>query len=239
VQTPLTTFTVKLSTAGQVEPFAAESIVSAYGTNLASGTAIAMNLPLPTSLAKTTVTVTDSAGVARLASLFYVSPTQVNCEIPAGTATGKAIVSITNQTQITQTETIEIGNVSPGLFALNSAGLVAALALPVISGVQQPLQPVYQIVSEKVVALPINLGASTDQMYLEMYGTGIRHANTVTVTAGGLNVPVLFAGAAPGYAGEDQVNIGPLPRELAGLGNVNIVLTADGQAANTVNMTIQ
>ena len=239
VQTPLTTFTVKLSTAGQVEPFAAESIVSAYGTNLASGTAIAMNLPLPTSLAKTTVTVTDSAGVARLASLFYVSPTQVNCEIPAGTATGKAIVSITNQNQITQTETIEIGNVSPGLFALNSAGLVAALALPVISGAQQPLQPVYQIVSEKVVALPINLGASTDQMYLEMYGTGIRHANTVTVTAGGLNVPVLFAGAAPGYAGEDQVNIGPLPRALAGLGNVNIVLTADGQAANTVNVTIQ
>jgi uncharacterized protein (TIGR03437 family) len=52
-------------------------------------------------------------------------------------------------------------------------------------------------------------------------------------------VPVLFFGAAPGYAGEDQVNIGPLPRSLAGQGVVSIVLTASGQAANTVNIDIQ
>jgi uncharacterized protein (TIGR03437 family) len=87
--------------------------------------------------------------------------------------------------------------------------------------------------------LPINLGPSTEQVYLEMYGTGIRNAKSVTVTVGGLSVPVLYAGAAPGFAGEDQVNIGPLPQSLAGKGSVNILLTADGQAANTVNVTIQ
>jgi hypothetical protein len=62
--------TVALSAAGQVEPFAAQSIVSAYGANLATGTASASSLPLPTSLADTTVTVTDYAGVARTAPLF-------------------------------------------------------------------------------------------------------------------------------------------------------------------------
>ena len=72
-----------------------------------------------------------------------------------------------------------------------------------------------------------------------MYGTGIRNANSVTATVGGLSVPVLFVGAAPGYAGEDQVNIGPLPQSLAGKGSVNILLTADGQVANIVNVTIQ
>jgi len=56
---------------------------------------------------------------------------------------------------------------------------------------------------------------------------------------GGLNVPVLFSGAAPGFPGEDQINIGPLPHALAGRGNVSIVTTADGHAANTVNVTIQ
>jgi len=50
---------------------------------------------------------------------------------------------------------------------------------------------------------------------------------------------VLYWGPAPGFAGEDQVNIGPLPQSLAGRGNVNILLTADGLAANTVNITIQ
>jgi uncharacterized protein (TIGR03437 family) len=72
-----------------------------------------------------------------------------------------------------------------------------------------------------------------------MYGTGIRNAKNVTVTVGGLSVPVTYSGAAPGFAGEDQVNIGPLPLSLAGKGSVNILLTADGQAANTVNVTIQ
>jgi uncharacterized protein (TIGR03437 family) len=223
-----------LSTAGQVEPFAPQSIVSAYGTNLAGGT----------SANGTTVTVTDSAGVARLAKLFYVSPAQVNFEIPAGTVLGAATVSIqtqngTTQNGTTQTATIQIGSVSPGLFALNGSGLVAALVLPVSSGVQQPLQPVYQIASGNVAPLPINLGPSTERVYLEMYGTGIRNANSVTATVGGLSVPVLFAGAAPGFAGEDQVNIGPLPSVLAGQGNVSIIVTADGQAANTVNVTIQ
>jgi uncharacterized protein (TIGR03437 family) len=238
VQAPAPAFAVALSTAGQVEPFAAESIVSAYGTNLATGTAPATSLPLPTSLDGTAVTVTDSARVARLAPLFYVSASQVNYEIPAGTATGTATVSIQNQNGTAQTANIQIGNVSPGIFALNSSGLVAAWVLPVTSA-QQPLQPVYQIASAAVVPLPVNLAPSTEKVYLEMYGTGIRNANSVTATVGGLSVPVLFAGAAPGFAGEDQVNIGPLPSVLAGQGNVSIVLTADGQAANTVNVTIQ
>jgi uncharacterized protein (TIGR03437 family) len=206
---------------------------------LAGGTASAVSLPLPTSLDGNTVTVTDSAGVARQASLFYVSPSQINFEIPAGTATGTATVTFQNQNGTTQSATISIGSVSPGIFELNGSGLVAALVLPVISGTQQPLQPVYRIASGSVIPLPIDLGPSTEQVYLEMYGTGIRNAKSVTVTVGGLSVPVLYAGAAPGFAGEDQVNIGPLPQSLAGKGSVNILLTADGQAANTVNVTIQ
>ena len=55
----------------------------------------------------------------------------------------------------------------------------------------------------------------------------------------GLSVPVLFAGAQGTFAGEDQVNIGPLPRSLAGQGNVNLILAADGQAANVVNVTFK
>jgi uncharacterized protein (TIGR03437 family) len=190
-------------------------------------------------LAGTTVTVTDSTGVARLSPLFYVSATQVNCEIPAGVASGFAKVTIMNQNGTTQSAAIQIGNTSPGLFELNSSGLVAAWVLPLTSGIQGALQPVYQVVSDSVIPLPINLGPSTEETYLEMYGTGVRDALNVTATVGGLNVPVLFSGAAPGFPGEDQINIGPLPHALAGRGNVSVVTTADGHAANTVNVTIQ
>jgi uncharacterized protein (TIGR03437 family) len=65
-------------------------------------------------------------------------------------------------------------------------------------------------------ALPINLGPSTEQVYLEMYGTGIRNARHVTATVANMSVPVLYSGPAPGFAGEDQVNVGPLPQSLAG-----------------------
>jgi uncharacterized protein (TIGR03437 family) len=231
--------TVKSATAGQVEPFAPESIVAAYGTDLASVTASATTLPLPTSLEGNTVTVTDSAAAARKAYLFYVSQSQINFEIPAGTATGTATVVFQNGNGTTQSAAISIGSVSPGVFQLSGTGLVAAWVLPVISGTQQALQPVYQAVAGSVAPLPISLGPSTEQIYLEMYGTGIRNAKKVTATVGGVSVPVLYVGPAPGYAGEDQVNIGPLPQSLAGKGSVDILLTADGQAANTVNVTIQ
>ena len=121
--------TVKSATAGQIEPFAPDSIVSAYGANLAAGTAQA-TLPLGTTLDGATVTVTDaSAGVSRAALLFYVSPAQINWEIPDGTATGAATVTIANGNGMSQTGTIQIGAVSPGLFELNSSGLAAAWAL--------------------------------------------------------------------------------------------------------------
>ena len=229
--------TVTLAPAGQVEPFAAESIMSVYGADLATGTAVASTGPVPTSLDGNTLTVTDSAGVARQAPLFYVSPSQINFEIPAGTAAGTATVTIQNQNGTIQSTTIQIGSVSPGIFQLNGAGLVAAWLLPVISGAQQPLQPVWQVVGGSVVALPISL--TTEQVYLEMYGTGIRNANNVTVTVGGLGVPMLYAGPTQQYPGEDQVNIGPLPAALAGQGSVKIIVTADGLQANAVTVTIQ
>jgi len=232
------TFDVRLATAGQIEPFAADSIVSAYGANLAAGT-VQASLPLETTLDGTTVTLTDAAGVARAALLFYVSPTQINWEIPDGAAPGTANVTIANVAGTSQSGSIQVGGASPGLFALNAAGLAAAWVLPVISGVAQNPQAVYQLNSTGVVPLPINLGPPSEQVYLELYGTGIRHAQDVTATVGGVSVPVLYSGAAPGFAGEDQVNIGPLPQSLAGEGSVNILLTADGLAANTVNVTIQ
>lgn len=238
--TQKSTFVTKLATAGQVEPFAPNAIVAAYGTNLAVGTQPATTLPLQTSLDGTTVSVTDSAGVPRFAYLFYVSPAQVNYDIPDGTAPGTATVTITNKNGVVQTATIEIGTVSPGLFFLDASGLVAALVLPVVDGKQQSLQQVYQLnASGQVVPLPINVAAKNSQFYLEMYGTGIRNAKNVTVTVGNMSVPILYSGKTPDYAGEDQVNIGPLPAALAGKGSVDIILTADGQAANTVNVTIQ
>jgi uncharacterized protein (TIGR03437 family) len=55
----------------------------------------------------------------------------------------------------------------------------------------------------------------------------------------GVSVPVVYFGAQGSYPGMDQINLGPLPASLAGAGLVNLVITADGQAANTVTVSLQ
>jgi uncharacterized protein (TIGR03437 family) len=103
------------------------------------------------------------------------------------------------------------------------------------------VENVYQVdpTTGSVVGLPIDLGPDTEQVYLLIYGTGVRNAKIVTATVGGATVPVLFAGAQGTYVGEDQINVGPLPRSLAGQGKVNVTIVADGAAANTINLTFQ
>ena len=90
--------------------------------------------------------------------------------------------------------------------------------------------------------MPIALGAATDQVYLSLYGTGFRGfsaLSAVTATIGGVSVPVTGASAQSQFAGLDQVNVGPLPRALAGKGLASVALQVDGRTANAVTVNIQ
>jgi uncharacterized protein (TIGR03437 family) len=49
--------------------------------------------------------------------------------------------------------------------------------------------------------------------------------------------PVLFAGAQGTFVGLDQINV-EAPGSLRGRGEVSLVLTVDGQAANAVSINI-
>jgi len=71
---------------------APESIAASFGENLAAATQSGSTISLPTALAGTSVTVAGSAGVARLAALFLVSPSQINYLVPADTGLGQATV---------------------------------------------------------------------------------------------------------------------------------------------------
>ena len=78
-----------------------------------------------------------------------------------------------------------------------------------------------------------------DQLYLLLFGTGLRGGGTYAVTIGG--VPVAIYGAAPRseFAGLDQVNVGPLPSSLAGRGEQTIILKVDEKAANPIKVSVQ
>jgi len=85
---------------------------------------------------------------------------------------------------------------------------------------------------------PLDLGAPSDVVVLQFYASGVRDAADVHVRVGGEEVGVLYAGAAEHFSGLDQVSV-QVPRSLAGRGEVDVLLTADGQTGSPVRLRIQ
>ncbi|MGH9847357.1 MAG: serine hydrolase [Blastocatellia bacterium] len=229
----------------QSAPLAAESIVSAFGSALATTTMAAPSTPLPVTLAGTTIKVRDSAGRDAAASLFFVSPTQINYLLPSGTANGQATVTITSGAGAVSAGTVQIAAVAPGLFTADASGrgLAAATVLRVKADGAQSFEPVAQFdaAQNKFVAVPIDLGPESDQVFLLLFGTGIRNRSALSAVAakiGGVDCQAPYAGAQGGFAGLDQINV-RLSRSLIGRGEVDAALTVDGQAANTVKVQIK
>lgn len=224
---------------------AAESIVAAFGASLATSLQVANSVPLPTTLAGTTVKVKDSVGVERLAPLFFVAPSQINYQIPPGTANGAAVVTVTSGDGAVSTGAVQIASVAPGLFSVNSSGqgLAAAVALRVRSDGSLSYEPITRFDSSqnKIVAVPIDLGPPSDQVFLILYGTGWRsrsNLSAVTVKIGGVDAETLYAGLADGFVGLDQLNA-RVPRSLVGRGEIGIALTVDGKVANIVSVNVR
>src|SRR5262249_51197300 len=156
----------------------AESIVAAFGGGLAKSVEVATTLPLPTTLGGTRVSVVDSAGTERDAGLFFVSPTQINYQIPPGTAGGQGLVMVIKDGETVAADSPQIVAVSPGLFSADASGqgLMIGFALRVKADGSQSFESIVRFddARKQFVAAPINLGPATDQVFLILFATGLR-----------------------------------------------------------------
>jgi uncharacterized protein (TIGR03437 family) len=213
---------------------APEAIATIYGSNLAAAPQQAQSQPLPTTLGGVTVTLKDASGATFQAPLIYVSSNQVNCVIPKGVAIGVATLIVSGNA--TSTGTAMIGATAPGLYTANLSGQ-GPVAAQVTDG--QTYSNTFQCNSGGRCTLnPIDVSRS--QMYLILYGTGIRgtaQAN-VSVRIGNIDAPVAFAGAQGGFAGLDQVNVA-LPAALKGRSQLVVTVTVNGQATNMGQLAFQ
>lgn len=237
-----------VESAGYTGPMIArDALVAAFGVKLATAEAFAPanQAQLPTTLAGTTVTLRDSKGADRAALLLYVGPNQVNYIIPEGMAEGFAMVTVRNSLGETATGFIEIVSVMPGLFSANSdgTGAVVGAAIRVRNGVQLPRESIIALnpATNKYVTKAVDFDPATEDLYLELYGTGIRYRSNlanVVCEIGGVKVPVEYAFVAPGYYGLDQVNI-KIPTSLDNRGEMDLILTVDGRKAKTLRVNIK
>ncbi|HWQ52180.1 MAG TPA: hypothetical protein VN442_00760 [Bryobacteraceae bacterium] len=229
-----------VSAASGAPVLAPEAIASLIGSEFASTTEEA-GQPLPFSLGGVSLLVTDSAGFTRPSPIYYVSPEQINFLVPQGTAPGVAKIVLQKAGAADRTGSAEIRTVAPALFSANGTGkgVAAATAIRLVAGVQIPV-PVFECGADGCAAVPIEI-VTNAPVYLTLYGTGIRNGSSlanVTCRIGDVNVPVLYAGAQPAYAGLDQVNVAlTFDRRISG--EVDVVLTVDGQPSNPVRISLQ
>jgi uncharacterized protein (TIGR03437 family) len=222
---------------------APDAVVSAFGQNLA-GSAASGSFPLPTTLANIALSVTDSAGTARAVQLYYAGPAQINYVVPDGTADGAATVTVTEGSLTLGIGTIQVAGVAPGLFSANANGQGAAAGVvqfyPAAGGYAWQYVATCGAAEGSCVTVPIDLGAAGDLVVLTLYGTGIRgYKNGMTATIGGVAaIPSTTIPVPTQYPGIDQVTL-PLSRSLIGSGEVAVVLTVDGVAANTVTINVK
>lgn len=228
--------------------YAPGSIVAAYGTEISRTTEVAQTVPLPTRLGLATagwqfsLRKIDNTATTANAPLFAVAPNQINLQVPENASLGPAILTVFRFDGIRYSENVRIEAVAPGLFSANADGkdVAAAVALRVRNGVQTYESiATYDNAQKRFVSVPIDLGPEGDQVILLLFGAGIRGRSAldkVTVKIGGIDAPVGYAGAQ-GLPGLDQINVA-LPRSLAGKGEVDVLLIADSQIANTVRINI-
>ncbi len=220
---------------------ASESIVSTFGGSLASGVQSASSTPLPTSLAGVRVDVRDGAGIERASRLFFVSPDQINFQIPTGTMVGAGTITVYKEDRVAARQAIQISNTSPGLFSANAngEGAAAAVALRIDGKGTQQYEPVAQFEQSqnRFVTRSLDPGIPGKRLFLALFGTGIRFSNSsnVVVRIGGIDVPAIYAGAQGSFVGLDQINV-PIPIGLAGRGEVDVAVIVDGKISNPVKV---
>ena len=223
---------------------ARDSIAAIFGEKLATSTVSSGDIPLPTTLAGTTVVVRDSLGASRNAGLFYVSPEQINIQIPPLTALGGAIATITNSVGEVSLASFEVALTAPAIFtsSADGKGVAAGYILRIKPDGSRTTEEIsrFDTALGRWVPIPIDFGPATDVLFLVLQGTGIRNVpgGVVTVEIGTRQLLSQYAGISPGYVALDQINV-ELSRTLQGTGEVDAAVVAGAERSNTFKLAFR
>jgi uncharacterized protein (TIGR03437 family) len=215
------------SAADTAMPIAPGALISIWGTGLSASADAAGAIPLPRSMSDVCLYV-DSASVP----LLYVSPTQVNAQLPFEAQAG-ANMLISNSGGRTAPFPLTIQSSAPAVFRTAQGG-----------------PTIIRLVDGKLItdATPIHLNQQ-----LTIYLTGLGSTDpgvtsgdaspfdppaitttTPAVTIGGAAIWTLWSGLAPGMVGVNQINV-QLPFHHIPTGhNIPFTITQGGSSTTVL-----
>ena len=229
--------------ASQLQGAAPESLMTIEGSDLGPARQAVRSDPLRLAMLGSSVSVTGSDDVSRVAGLKLVASGRINFVVPADTPTGTESVSVGVPGASSESFEISVAGTAPGLFSANlsGTGVAAAEIVRIAPDGTQTREPAFVRDPETAsyIAVALDLGSAEDQAWLVLCGTGFLWATASSAQVGGEAVPIRAIWPQPGVAGVNLVEAGPLPRSLAGRGEVAVTLTADGVQSNEVTVAFQ
>jgi uncharacterized protein (TIGR03437 family) len=198
-------------------------VLTIFGSNLADATWIASSVPLPVHISGVTVTI---GGVN--APLYYVSPGQLNVQIPYETPVNQpSVVTVTNNGR-TATTTFTAAAAAPGVFT-DAKGAIAGAATAARGGVVS-----LYLTGAGAVSPAVSTGAAPASGTLASLLPA--PVQKVSVSIGGVAAVVEFAGVPSALVGVMQINL-RIPT-AAPLGTQPVIVTIGGVASAAANMTV-
>jgi uncharacterized protein (TIGR03437 family) len=169
----------------------------------------------------------------RIVPLLYSSEGQVNGVVPF------AIAANTNQQLLVQRGStyatpvyLDVAAAAPALFLYNNAGIVIDTKGNLIG----PSNPAHA--GDVVIAFATGLGAVNADVPDGTASPAATTANPVTMTIGGINTDIAYAGLAPSFVGLYQINL-TIPAGVAAGDQVPIVISAGGQSGPAASISVR
>ncbi|MES1257401.1 MAG: putative Ig domain-containing protein, partial [Acidobacteriota bacterium] len=207
------------------------NIVQIYGTGLASQRSASTTLPLPTTMGGTSVII---GGIP--APLFYVSPDQINAQIPFDLTAGNQYQVIVNANgALTTPQPIQLNGGAPSILDFSSGAVIAQHLDGSLILDSSPAAP-----GEFVIIYCSGLGATDIPVTSGAASPAdppARVADPPVLTLNGNPLSLLFAGLTPGLVGLYQLNF-QIPPEIT-TGNYELLLTQSGAPSNKTILAIK
>jgi uncharacterized protein (TIGR03437 family) len=206
-------------------------LISVFGTQLSPVNMASSEIPLPTALANSCLSVNGQP-----MPILFVSPNQVNAQMPFQ-AIGDVTLILRTPGGISDSYNLVILPNAPSVF-LGSAGPETNVPTVVRNDDHQlvtPSNPIHRKSNTALVIYLTGLGQTSPQVPTGQPAPSNPLAISLvapTVTLGGVELPVLFAGLAPGLVGVDQINVS-VPFNVPDGMSVPLVIT-QGQISTTI-----
>ncbi|HVY94416.1 MAG TPA: hypothetical protein VHA14_16760, partial [Bryobacteraceae bacterium] len=208
-------------------------LVSIYGQNMSGANFAASQVPLTTGLGSSCIGVNGSP-----IPLLYVSPGQINAQLPFN-ATGNATLTIHTPNGLSNNFPLTVQSAAPSIFVSGSSdgttlGLVVRNANGELVTPTNPIHPKDAItiyltgMGQTSPAIPAGAAAPSDPL--------ARVSQSPNVTIAGMDLPVSYAGLAPGEVGVYQINATVPSSVLTGMSMP--LMINQGGAATTLNVRV-